>query len=216
MIVSLPASHAHTSRWELVANHWQTALAQCDQYVTPACIAAQYHIPQGTLANPNNKLGVYEADGEAWANKDLDTFYAKYAPFVKAGTYPVNEGIQGGKAPTDPSYAGGEATLDYEIAIPIVYPQGTINYEVNLPDKPHALFNSFLDAIDGSYCTYEAYGEKGDDQYIDGPQSNECGTYKPTNVISISYGDLEPEYPVNYLKVSSCGSVEIMRETKSY
>lgn len=71
------------------------------------------------------------------------------------------------------------------------------------------IFNTFLDAIDGSYCTYSAYGETGNDPTLD-PQypdtadptgyqgSLECGVYQATNVISISYGEQESDLPAYY------------------
>ena len=67
--------------------------------------------------------------------------------------------------------------------------------------------NTFLDAIDGSYCTAKAFGEKGnaaiDPVYPDpnpaGYQGKlQCGVYKPTNVVSISYGEQEDDLPTNY------------------
>ena len=68
---------------------------------------------------------------------------------------------------------------------------------------------AFYDAIDGSYCTYSAFGETGDcttpdcndpsypDRYGYGGQRM-CGVYKPTNVISISYGGAEIGLPAYY------------------
>jgi tripeptidyl-peptidase-1 len=66
--------------------------------------------------------------------------------------------------------------------------------------------NSFLDALDGSYCTYSAYGETGDDPVLDptypDPNGYEgplmCGVYKPANVITISYGEQEADLPAYY------------------
>lgn len=63
--------------------------------------------------------------------------------------------------------------------------------------------------IDGSYCSYSAFGETGnsplDPPYPDpsnDPRSYkghlQCGVYKPTNVISISYGGQEADLPVSY------------------
>ena len=63
------------------------------------------------------------------------------------------------------------------------------------------------DAIDGSYCTYSAYGETGDasidpvypDPLLDGYEGKrQCGAYQPTNVISISYGEQEDDLPTSY------------------
>lgn len=62
--------------------------------------------------------------------------------------------------------------------------------------------NNFLDAIDGSYCSTV---DPLDPPYPD--PSNEtgaykgqlqCGVYKPTNVISISYGGQESDLPASY------------------
>jgi tripeptidyl-peptidase-1 len=61
-----------------------------------------------------------------------------------------------------------------------------------------------------SYCNFSAYGETGNDpafdqQYPDpnigGWRGNlTCGAYKPTNVISLSYGGQEADIPVSYQK----------------
>lgn len=75
---------------------------------------------------------------------------------------------------------------------------------------------AFLDALDGSYCTYSAYGETGncnntacqDPEYPD-TQGNgnggyegqlQCGVYSPTNVISISYSFPEFILPAYYME----------------
>lgn len=71
-------------------------------------------------------------------------------------------------------------------------------------------FNTFLDALDGSYCTYTADGITGDSPGVDavypdpaaggykGPLA--CGTFQPTRVISVSYGVSEYDAPVNYTR----------------
>lgn len=67
-------------------------------------------------------------------------------------------------------------------------------------------------AIDGSYCTFEAYGELGNckrpecrDPEYPNPHDRAgysgelmCGLYKPTNVISISYSGAEVDLPESY------------------
>lgn len=100
-------------------------------------------------------------------------------------------------------YAGGESDLDFTISYPIIYPQNSVLYQTD--DLNYAtgieggggFLNTFLDAIDGSYCTYSAFGETGDasidpvypDPLLTGYEGQrQCGVYKPTNVISISYG----------------------------
>jgi tripeptidyl-peptidase-1 len=74
-------------------------------------------------------------------------------------------------------------------------------YQVD--DLPNALgetgttgfFNTFLDAVDGSYCNYTAYGITGDSpidpQYPDKHKGGykgrlQCGKYELTRVLSVS------------------------------
>ena len=111
-----------------------------------------------------------------------------------------------------------ESTLDLEIALPIIYPQTVTIFQT---DDPHWAFkaftypkagflNTFLDAIDGSYCAYVAFNETGNDPKLDPkyPDSRphgyrdrlQCGVFKPTNVISISYGRTELALPASYAK----------------
>lgn len=71
-------------------------------------------------------------------------------------------------------------------------------------------FNTFLDALDGSYCTKTDYGITGNSPGVDaeypdpaeggykGPLA--CGAFKPTRVISVSYGVSEFDAPVNYTR----------------
>lgn len=109
---------------------------------------------------------------------DLTLFYATYAPWVPNGTVPKVESIDGGEAPIncrngDPNDKCGEADIDMQLAISLVYPQQVINYQVD--DAYYApkeiakdnTFNTFLDALDGSYCSYTAYGITGDSPGID-------------------------------------------------
>lgn len=185
-------------------------LSQCDTIVTPPCIAAMYNITQGTKASPRNKFGVFE-EGDFYAAEDLVEFFALFAPNIPVTTMPKLEGIDGGFAPS--AYAGGESDLDFQISYPIIYPQNSVlfqtddlNYATGI-EGGGGFLNTFLDAIDGSYCNYSAYGETGDasidpkypDPLITGYQGQrQCGVYKPTNVISISYGEQEDDLPTNY------------------
>jgi tripeptidyl-peptidase-1 len=71
-------------------------------------------------------------------------------------------------------------------------------------------FNTLVDALDGSYCNFTAFGITGDTPGFDptypdpakggfkGPLA--CGTFTPTQVISISYGNSEFDAPVAYPK----------------
>lgn len=143
-------------------------------------------------------MGLYQSYDQRWSKDDLDSFAKHYAMNIPQGTYPEVRGINGASNPGGPITGGTEAILDFEMAMPIVYPQGTVDYIVKDPaNSGNGMFNLFLDAIDGSYCAYEG----GDDPTIDGtPTSNLCGIFTPTNVLSISYGLEENDYPAKYLK----------------
>ncbi|KAI8633240.1 putative protease S8 tripeptidyl peptidase I [Xylariaceae sp. FL1651] len=193
-------------------------LSTCDQVITPACVAALYKIPPGTLAHPSNSMGIFEAELQFWDQLDLDLFYANFTPRIPQGTHPIDRNIDGGVAmTTDPKKAGGESMLDLDLAYPIVHPQtitvfnvDDLHYQTWANDTYTWGFNTFLDAIDGSYCTYSAYGETGNAPGIDptypdpGPDGYngtlQCGVYKSTNVVSFSYGGQEADVPIAYQK----------------
>jgi tripeptidyl-peptidase-1 len=101
--------------------------------------------------------------------------------------------------------------LDITVAFPIVYPQNVriynvddLNWQTNFSST--GSFNTFLDALDGSYCNRTAFNITGDSPEYDpiypdpngytGPRM--CGLFKPTNVISISYSPEEQQRSVNY------------------
>lgn len=102
------------------------------------------------------------------------------------------------------------------ISFSLIYPQTVTLYQVDdqiyEPEEVATtnLFNTFLDALDGSYCNYTAYGETGDDPSIDpvypDPAAGgykgqrQCGIFKPTQVISASYGQAERDLPIAYSK----------------
>lgn len=150
----------------------------------------------------------------SYNNDDLNLFFANFTPNIPQGTQPVLKSIDGGKAPVNQSQAGGESNLDIELALPIIFPQKLWVYQVDdinyatgvLPSNGFG--NTFLDALDGSYCTYTAYNETGDDPTLDPTypdtlpggynKTKQCGVYRPANVISISYGEQENQLPNGY------------------
>ncbi|THW17881.1 aorsin [Aureobasidium pullulans] len=195
-----------------------SSLATCDQVVTPACIQALYKIAPNdphAKVSPNNSLGIFE-EGDFYAQGDLDRFFGNFTPYIPNGTHPIPNLIDGAKAPVSLQLAGGESDLDFQLAYPLIYPQTTTLYQTDdiyysFGNDPNAtgLFNTFFDAIDGSYCTYSAFGETGNDPVLDPKYPNthasngykgalQCGVYKPTNVISISYGEQEQDLPAYY------------------
>lgn len=172
----------------------------CSILVTPACIKQMYGIPDATSKLAGNELGVFEHNSELHKQSDLDKFYSLYATNIPAGFGPkINYIDYNGQQP-DSSHAFGEAALDFDMAIPIIYPQGTVLYQTHTSlgtNGFQGLFNEFLDAVDGSYCTKDG----GDDPKVDGKTPNElCGAFKPANVITFSYGLYESIWPASYLK----------------
>jgi len=187
-------------------------LSICDAVATPDCIAALYNIPKGTKKAKGNELGIFEDLGDVYSQADLDLFFKSVASYIPAGTHPELRAIDGAVAPVAVTAAGAESDLDFEISYPIIWPQGAVLFQTDDPVYEanytfNGFLNNFLDAIDGSYCDYSAYGETGnspeDPPYPDpapgGYKGNlQCGIYKPTNVISISYGGQEPDLPASY------------------
>ena len=201
----------------------------CDTYLTVACIRAQYNIPNNTLAAAGNELGIFEGLDDHYSKADLDTFFANLYPYIPPGTYPEERLVDGaiGAVEDVPRYnqsdAGIESDMDFEASWPLIWPQKTVLfqtddqfYEINqtTAGTPYLGFwNTFFDAIDGSYCTYSAYNQTGDctepaclDPVYPNPNPGgykgqlQCGVFQPTNVISISYSGGEGDLPASYLK----------------
>ncbi|KAH8893898.1 subtilisin-like protein [Thozetella sp. PMI_491] len=201
----------------------------CSILVTPECIASQYSIPAADKAAPGNALGVFEK-GSWYQFADLDQFFETYAPSIPQGTRPTNLSIDLDQwffdvvsTDTFPN----EADLDLDVAYPIVYPQNITVFQVDDMYYTHyssylGIMNTFLDAIDGTYCNYSAYGETGDNPKYDPsyPDNNKailpghpegvevgnykgprmCGVYSSTNVISVSYARAETAFSDSYQK----------------
>ncbi|KAI2789280.1 Tripeptidyl-peptidase sed1 [Penicillium oxalicum] len=180
-------------------------LDSCDTAVTPECIQQLYNIPKGHSATPGNELGIFEALGDVYAQEDLDLFFKNFAPEIPIGTHPKLEGVDGGVAPTTPANAGAESDLDFQISYPIIWPQNSILFQTD--DMVYesnytylGFLNTFLDAIDGSYCSEVS---PLDPPYPDPAPGGykghlQCGVYKKPTVISISYGGAEADLPISY------------------
>ncbi|KAI8965487.1 subtilisin-like protein [Daldinia sp. FL1419] len=202
----------------------------CSEIATPQCIAKLYGVPPADKAHPNNSMGFFQK-GSWYQERDIDLFFKTYAPNIPQGTRPLNFSINQAvwHYDEDDPYVSqpDEADLDLDVAYPIIYPQTATVYQTDdeyytlySSNGYFGLFNTFLDAIDGSYCNYSAYGETGDNLQYDPSYPNYknvtapgkpepfdpgtykgqrmCGVYKPTNVISISYSRAESSYSTNY------------------
>jgi tripeptidyl-peptidase I len=167
-----------------------------------------YNIPKGSSKHKGNEIGIFE-DGDWYDQEDLDLTFAAISPNIPKGTHPALEGIDGGVAPFflyGYEEIGVESLLDMSLILPLVYPQQAILFQVDdltALESSYGFGNTFLDALDASYCTFEGGDDPNlDPQYPDNwqapgapngtgivwPEKEMCGAYKPTNVISVSYG----------------------------
>ncbi|KAJ5389262.1 Rattus norvegicus CLN2 is a lysosomal protease Precursor [Penicillium cataractarum] len=179
----------------------------CDKLITPDCIRAMYKIPLATKSHPQNSLGIFQEDNYFHA-EDLDLFFENQTTNIPPGTRPLEAMIANADGGGSPSKFGLESALDLQVAYPIVHPQTITVYQTNdhldAQDSSRGFLDSFLNAIDGSYCTDCASKHCGDGKRANPNPSSEsdsrvlCGIYKPANVISISYGGPEQNFPVPY------------------
>ncbi len=97
-------------------------LQNCGLNITPTCIKALYQIPDACIKDDVNQLGLYE-DGDIYAQQDLNSFFAKYAPNVPQGTHPLLDSIDGGEAPVAPDseYNTGESDIDMDLGFSLIY-----------------------------------------------------------------------------------------------
>ncbi|KAF2094775.1 putative protease S8 tripeptidyl peptidase I [Rhizodiscina lignyota] len=192
-------------------------LQNCGVNITPTCIKALYGIPPASHSDPVNAMGLFE-HFDAFAQEDIDLFFKTFAPNVPQGTSPTVLSVDGGTAPVAPSDLrnGAESDSDLDISYALIYPQNVTVYEID--DLPNSsgetnktgFLNTWLDSIDGSYCSYSAFGITGNTPSIDPTYpdplpggfngSLECGVYELTRVVSISYEEAEIDLPKRYVE----------------
>ncbi|KAF7291889.1 Subtilisin-like protein [Mycena indigotica] len=182
----------------------------CDKQITPGCLRALYNFHYSPISGEKNSFGVVEYTPQAYVPSDLDKFATNFSAFSGpslVGSRPSLSSIAGGVVQTaSRSFDfNGESNLDLEYAMNLVSANQPVTlYQVG-DLQMGASFNNLLDALDGSFCSFEG----GDDQENDGIypdplpggyQGQDCGSVKPANVISTSYGyneaDLSPAYTV--------------------
>ncbi|KAH0829150.1 peptidase S8/S53 domain-containing protein [Lanmaoa asiatica] len=180
-------------------------LEQCNEYITPICLRTLYGLFYEPIATDKNSYGVVEYTPQAYLQSDLQMFAQNYSTDL-IGKEPYLVLIDGGYAQT--TYQGfgynAESGLDLQYGMSLVTGEQTVTLYQTGDMVEGASFNNFLDAIDGSYCTFEGGDDPSQDGiYPDtqpggymGPEA--CGTVKPAYVISTSYGyneaDLTPFY----------------------
>ncbi|KAF2155404.1 subtilisin-like protein [Myriangium duriaei CBS 260.36] len=204
-----PIANAKTAIMAPVPITGLNGTKDCGRLITIDCLRALYNFPAGKYAHKGNQLGIAE-----WADflylPDLKIFLQNFTnPKIPDTTVPEFISIDGGQ-PSNLTVAKAgdviESALDFQTAYSIIWPQQTRLYQngdgVNVDSV--GTFNIFLDALDGSYCTYKG----GDEPYIDPayPDPNEggytgplqCGGAPVSNVFSVSYGQIEGALPRFY------------------
>ena len=185
-------------------NNIITELENCNQFIVPDCLRALYLFPPNIAANPKNSYGIVEYTPESYLQGDLNLFFANFSMNQKQKT-PTTDLIDGATVQTAEQgfEYNGESDLDLEYAMTLVNPQPVTLYQAgDLVEG--ASFNNFLDAIDGSYCTFEGGDDPTQDAvYPDpfpggytGPEN--CGGFAATKVISTSYGYNEADLTAAY------------------
>ena len=213
----------------LAASKLIQELKNCDRQIVPDCLRALYEFPKNKKANPKNSFGIVEYTPQAYVPSDLDMFFSNFSK-RSVGERPILDSIDGGVVQqTNMSFGfNGESDLDLEYSMTLVYPQKVTLYQAgDLVEG--ASFNNFLDAIDGSYCTFRGGDDPTQDAtYPDplpggykGPEN--CGGYAATKVISTSYSynehDLTPFYEHRqcheYMKLGMMG-VSVLYSSGDY
>ncbi|KAF8903999.1 peptidase S8/S53 domain-containing protein, partial [Mucidula mucida] len=185
-------------------------LDDCTTHTTPVCLRSLYGIIYEPAAVEKNSYGIVEYTPQAFVQSDLDDFFGNFSAdegFYR-GLSPIVVGIDGGFVQTNSRSFNynGESNLDLQYGMEIVsskQPVTLTKSEICRLVRVGASFNNFLDALDASFCG-------GDDPNYDAiyPDSNtggytgppDCGTSKPANVISTSYGYNEAELSAKYME----------------
>lgn len=184
---------------DTIPNISPNSTAQCGTWITPACLKALYDIPNATLNQPENTLGIFAFE-DYYDQEDLDLFYKYFAPWVREGTHPSLAGLNGAKGRAPTKDGGVEAIVDLDIAYGLLYPQDVTFYasaanEIEQktwikqygPLSNASSVTAFLPlvaALDGAFCTDRERASGAD-----------CGTIELTKVLSVSYGSSELQAP---------------------
>jgi len=187
-----------------IANLNLTDLLTCDTHITPTCLRALYGFLYYPLVPSNNSYGIVEYTPQSYRPQDLDAFAKRFDSRL-VGARPNMVAIDGAALSTQVLFnITGESNLDLEYAMNLVTPAQNITlYQVG-DMVIGGSFNNFLNALDGSYCTYMGGNDPTQDAiYPDTKPGGynhpeDCGAAFRSNVISTSYGyneaDLTPFY----------------------
>ncbi|KAJ7200324.1 subtilisin-like protein [Mycena pura] len=172
-------------------------LDTCDEIITPDCLRALYNFHHTPTQTKRNTFGIVEFTPQAFLESDLDMFFANFSP-SQVGARPIPVLIDGAIVQTiDQSFdLNGESDLDLEYGMALTNPQPVQLLQTG-DIVEGAGFDNWLDAVDGTFCTFEGGDDPDQDGiYPDplpggfkGPES--CGIIRPPHTVSISYSQDE-------------------------
>ncbi|KAH7923647.1 subtilisin-like protein [Leucogyrophana mollusca] len=179
-----------------------TELETCDKQITPSCLRALYGLIYEPVAGDKNSYGIVQYTPQAYIQSDLDSFARKFSTGLE-GKPPVMVSIDGGvdQMNTKGRNYNGESNLDLEYSMTLVTDKQNVTlYQVG-DIVEGASFNYFLDALDGTYCTFDGGDDPSSypDEKPNGYKGKDCGIVNPPNVVSTSYGYNEADLSVKYV-----------------
>ncbi|OBZ72683.1 Aorsin [Grifola frondosa] len=198
-----PVSPKTTGKIQTIFNE----LEHCNEQITPICLRALYNFVYTPFAASKNSIGIVEYTPQAYLPSDLDIFFTNFSK-SQIGQRPTLVSIDGGTI--DVPYEGfgynGESDLDLQYAMSLVGKEQNVTLYQAGDDVVGASFNNFLDALDGSYCTFEGGNDPNWDAPYPDPYNggyegpNQCGGITPAHVISTSYSYNEYELTPFYMQ----------------
>ncbi|KAG6916154.1 hypothetical protein DXG01_008206 [Tephrocybe rancida] len=165
----------------------------CDTVVTLECLRSLYNMTYTPKATDRNTFGI-------------DTFFRNYSPAL-VGKSPELVSIDGGNLEQDANTSGGEAGWALQYAMSLVQPQPVQLLQIGNSQIPMEFrtANEFLDAVDGSYCTFQGGDDLTYDPVLPDPipggfKEHSCGTVKAPYIVSNSQADFEHRFSQFYLE----------------
>ncbi|EGO26347.1 hypothetical protein SERLADRAFT_436158 [Serpula lacrymans var. lacrymans S7.9] len=168
-------------------------LKDCDKKITPACLRALYDIHYEPVSTSKNSYGIMEYTPETYVQSDMDLFAKTYISGVDHFTPNVVSIERNVNQTQHKGFPHVEANLDLQYGMTLVTSKQKVTiYQL----ETGASINDFFDAVDGFFCTSKGadpdilardatYPDPGPSEYR---KLRNCGTVKPANVISTSYG----------------------------
>ncbi|KAH9938954.1 subtilisin-like protein [Epithele typhae] len=169
-------------------------LDHCDEVMTLACLRALYNFDYDPVSTVTNSISTVQYSPEYHLESDFDVFFGNYSQ-DQVGQRPVFVSIDGAELVQNNIYL--ESSLDMQYVMGLVGPKQPLTLYQVCDNVKGGSFNTFLDAFDVDYCTFDG----GDDPVVDpvypdtlpggftGPL--QCDGVPRTLVVSTSYVDQE-------------------------